>query len=178
MTSATPLADDDITRASTTAAEEFTDAYYNALDSARKTISSFYIPPTNISPGRSLPLITYNGQQLSDPAALQAVFEDQMPFTFFEVQSLNVHVTNPMLTELNPTARGRLRTKELEQNMSLLVQVSGYVRLQERKEGPMRGFSDSFVLVPNKEQAGGKGKAKSGEGRNWLIQTQNFRFVV
>ncbi|GAM83455.1 hypothetical protein ANO11243_014430 [Dothideomycetidae sp. 11243] len=185
----TTLTEDEITRASTTGrwqsletcdtAEDFADAYYNALNSARKTIASFYIPPSSIAPGRSLPLITYNGQQLSDPAALQTAFDDQMPFTFFEVQSLNVHVTNPAIADIGPApAKGKSRTKELEQNMSLLVQVSGYVRLVERKEGPMRGFSDSIVLVPNKEQVGGKGKAKSGEGRSWLIQTQNFRFVV
>lgn len=59
--------------------------------------------------------------------------------------------------------------RELERNMSLTVQVSGYVRLFERKEGPMRGFSETFVLVPGKGGAG---------GREWVIQTQNFRFVT
>lgn len=51
-------------------------------------------------------------------------------------------------------------------------QVSGYVRLFERKDGPMRGFADHLVLVANKDLG------KSGEGRQWVIQTQNFRFVV
>ena len=156
------------------AAEDFTEAYYNALNSARTTIASFYIPPSAVSGGRPLPLITFNGEQLADPTALQTTFDTQMPYTFFDVQSLNVHVMNPTLTEIGSTAN----KAQARSNMSLLVQVSGYVRLVERKEGPMRGFSDSMVLVPNKEEAGGKGKAKSGEGRNWLIQTQNFRFVV
>lgn len=51
-------------------------------------------------------------------------------------------------------------------------QVSGYVRLIERKDGPMRGFADHLTLIPNKDTS------KAGEGRQWVIQTQNFRFVV
>jgi NTF2-related export protein 1/2 len=42
----------------------------------------------------------------------------------------------------------------------------------------MRGFADSMVLVPNKEEVGGKGTGKTEHGRKWVIQTQNFRFVV
>lgn len=98
-----------------------------------------------------------------------------MPFTYFEVQSFNATVLNPSLTPLDVS---KARPKEVENNMSVLVQVSGYVRLIERKEGPMRGFSDVLVLVPNKEEIGGKGKDKTGEGRSWIIQSQNFRFVV
>ncbi|PSK55196.1 hypothetical protein B9Z65_2585 [Elsinoe australis] len=177
MTTNATLTEDDLTRVSTTAAEEFTDVYYNALNSARNTIASFYVPHSTISPGRDLPLITYNGQQLSDSPAFQATFE-QMPFTFFEVQSMNVHVTNPHVANIEAQSNGKPRTRDLEQNISLLVQVSGYVRLIERKEGPIMGFADTLVLVPNKEEVGAKGKAKSGEGRSWLIQTQNFRFVV
>ena len=96
-----------------------------------------------------------------------------MPWTHFEPQSVNVHVLN---RSLNPTqSEGRVSKRDLERSMSLTVQVSGYVRLVERKEGPMRGFSDSFVLVPNKEEVtGGRGN----QGRRFLIQSQNFRFVV
>lgn len=97
-----------------------------------------------------------------------------MPYTFFEVQSLNATVLNPSLVALPD----KPKAKEIESNMSLLVQVSGYVRLFERKDGPQRGFSDHIILVPNKEEVGAKGKDKTGEGRSWLIQSQNFRFVV
>ena len=160
------------------AAESFVDAFYNALNSARQSIASFYVPQTALPTGRTLPVITYNGTQLSDPQAFQSTFENQMPYAFYEAQSVNVHVANPAIAPLDASATGRGRVKQMEQNMSLLVQVSGYVRLHERKDGPMRGFSDTLMLVPNKEETGGKGKAKSGEGRNWLIQSQNFRFVV
>ena len=85
---------------------------------------------------------------------------------------MNAHVLNP---NLNP-GDGKSK-KDAEHNMSVTVQVSGYVRLIERKEGPMRGFSDSFVLVPNTE-VGGRATGKQDTGQKWLIQSQNFRFVV
>lgn len=101
-----------------------------------------------------------------------------MPFAYFEVQSLNAHVMNPSMAPLETEGPNKAKPKDLENNMSFLVQVSGYVRLFERKDGPMRAFSDTLVLVPNKEEAGAKGKSKTGEGKSWLIQSQNFRFVV
>jgi NTF2-related export protein 1/2 len=169
------LTETDYARVSTDAGEHFVDAYYAALNGNRSQIISFYIPTTpGPSPGRGLPHISYNGELIQDASTFQDKFEKQMPWTHFEPQSLNVHVMNPSLT---PMEEGKSK-KDAERNMSLVVQVSGYVRLQERKEGPMRGFSDSFVLVPNKEEVGGRGTGKQDHGRRWLIQSQNFRFVV
>lgn len=122
-----------------------------------------------------LPTITYNGTQLPDPDDFQNIFVNQMPFSFFEVQSFNTTVLNPAIIPIDVS---KAKPKEVENNMSVLVQVSGYVRLIERKEGPMRGFSDTLVLVPNKEEVGAKGKDKTGEGRSFVVQSQNFRFVV
>lgn len=133
---------------------------------------------TVLPTGRALPAIVYNGQTLSNPTEFQDSYQNQMPYTFFEVQSFNAHVMNPSLAPLTPDATGKVKQKELEENMSILVQVSGYVRLVERGSGPMRGFSDTLVLVPNKAEVGAKGKGKAGEGRSWLAQSQNFRFVV
>ena len=167
------LTETDYTRVATETAEAFIDQYYTALNASRKQISSFYLPTTTEASGRSLPHISYNGELLQDAAAFQDTFEKQMPYTFFEPQSVNAHVLNP---NLNPS-EGKSK-KDAERNMSLTVQISGYVRLVERKDGPMRGFSDSFVLVPNTEEAGGRGTGKQDEGQKWLIQSQNFRFVV
>lgn len=165
------LTETDLTRLSTEDGESFVDAYYTTLNASRNQIASFYLPAS--AGPRPLPHVSYNGELLSDGAALQDRFEKDMPYTHFEPQSTNVHVMNPTM---GPAAGGGKR--EAESNVSLVVQVSGYVRLQERKEGPMRGYSDSFVLIPNKEMTGGKGTGKQGAGRKWLIQTQNFRFVV
>ena len=133
------------------------------------------MPQTALPSGKTLPLITYNGTQLTDPTEFESLYANQMPFAFFEVQSFNATVLNPMLTPMDVE---KAKPKDIENNMSVLVQVSGFVRLMERKEGPMRGFSDTLVLVPNKEEVGAKGKDKTGEGKSWVIQTQNFRFVV
>lgn len=114
-----------------------------------------------------MPRITYNGETMPDPATFAARYAE-MPKTRLDDQSINVHVMNASLTPLDAQAR----QKEKENNMSLLVQVSGVLKLHDRSEAP-RGFSDSFVLVPNKEV----GKDK-GRGQSWAVQSQNFRLVT
>ena len=166
------LSETDFTRVSTEAGEHFVDSYYTALNGSRNTITSFYVPAVTPAPGRGLPSISYNGELVQDAAVFQERYEKEMPWTHFEPQSVNVHVMNPSITADAKTK------KDAERNMSLVVQVSGYVRIAERKDGPMRGFSDSFVLVPNKEEVGGRGTGKQDHGRRFLIQSQNFRFVV
>ncbi|KAI6800547.1 hypothetical protein KC363_g1069 [Hortaea werneckii] len=166
------LTETDFTRVSTDAAEHFVDAYYSALDGARNSIASFYVPTSTLANGRGLPNIAYNGEHIPDAAAFQDRWEKQMPYTHFDAQSVNVHVLNPSMAGSSKNKR------DAERNMSLVVQVSGSVRLVERKEGPLRGFSDSLVLVPNREETGGKGTGKQDSGKRWLIQSQTFRFVV
>ncbi|KAK5164150.1 uncharacterized protein LTR77_010241 [Saxophila tyrrhenica] len=168
------LTETDYTRVSTDTGEQFVDAYYTALDGSRNQIKSFYVPTAPIVNGRGVPHISYNGEVLQDASIFQERFEKQMPWTHFEPQSVNVHVMNPSMASLGDKPSKR----DAERNMSLVVQVSGFVRLHERKEGPVRGFSDSMVLVPNKEEVGGRGTGKQDHGRRWLIQSQNFRFVV
>ena len=167
------LTDTDYTRVSTGAAEHFVDEYYTALNGSRHRIKDFYVPTSALASGRSLPHVSYNGELVGDATAFQERYEKQMPWTHFEAQSVDVHVMNPSLSVTEGMSK-----RDLERNMSLVVQVSGYVRLEERGSGPMRGFSDNFVLVPNKEEAGGRGTGKQDHGKRWLIQTQNFRFVV
>lgn len=167
----TTLTETDLTRLSTEDGESFADAYYTSLNASRAQIASFYVPAS--AAARPLPHISFNGELLNDAAVFQQRFEKAMPYTHFEPQSVNVHVMNPSVGQV--AGQGK---REAEANVSLVVQVSGYVRLQERKEGPMRGFSDSFVLVSNKDETGAKATGKQSSGRKWLIQTQNCRFVV
>lgn len=58
--------------------------------------------------------------------------------------------------------------------MTILVTVSGYVKYGEARLAATRGFSEIFVLIPNPDMVGGRGKS----GKEWLIQSQNFRLVV
>ena len=168
------LTETDLTRISTEASETFVEAFYTALNGSRNQIKSFYVNAQTTAPGRSLPHISYNGELLHDAGTFQDRFEKQMPWTHFEPQSIDVHVLNPSLGAVDAKASKR----DLERNLSLTVLVSGYVRLVERKDGPMRGFSDSFVLVPNKEEVTGKASGRQESGKRFLIQSQNFRFVV
>ena len=167
------LTETDYTRVATETAEKFVDQYYTALNGSRNQLKIFYVPTTTLASGRGLPHISYNGELVQDASGFQETFEKQMPYTFYETQSVNAHVLNPVLVPSESKS-----TKDAEHNMSIAVQVSGYVRLIERKDGPMRGFSDSFVLVPNTQEAGGRGTGKQGSGQQWVIQSQNFRFVV
>ncbi|KAK5729783.1 hypothetical protein LTR17_011649 [Elasticomyces elasticus] len=164
------LTDTDYTKLATDIGERFIDSYYSALDGVRASIKSFYVPTIVQENGRGLPNITYNGEVIGDAASFQERWEKQMPRTHFEAQSVNVHVLNPTL---KPTEG--MKKKDVERNMSLIVQVSGSMRIGQPKEGPLRGFSDSFVLVPNSELSGGAGTGKQDHGRQWLIQSQTFR---
>ena len=107
-----------------------------------------------------------------DTEAFQKFMSDEVGYMFYDVQSLNCHVLNPNYAGLGSSTNER----DLEKNISILVQTSGHVRTQERGEGPQRGFSDTITLVPNSGKAGGA--TRDQEGRKFLIQSQTFRFVV
>ena len=160
-----------------TAAENFVDAYYTALQASRGTISSYYVPPTTLPDGKTVPVIVWNGNGVADGAAFQRMFEDSMPYTYYDVQSLDCDVLNTGLAQQAASASDHdsVSKKDAEKNLPVVVMVSGYVRLEEAREGPMRGFSETFVLVPNAEK---EGKGKGSQKRAWLIQNQNFRYVT
>ncbi|EER25334.1 hypothetical protein DIZ76_011884 [Coccidioides immitis] len=168
------VTEDTLTKVSTDAATDFVQSFYSALQSARPTISSFYSQPSAS--------ILFNGNAVADGAAVQDIFMNQMPSTYYEVQSYDCQVLNPSYPTaagLQPDIQGRPRGgAAAARNMSILVLVSGYVRFGEGKESfdtPNRGFSETFVLVPNPQADGGfKGRGK----KHWLIQSQNFRLVV
>lgn len=111
----------------------------------------------------------FNGNPVADGNAVQEIFVSQMPPTHYEVQSFDCQIINKQY----PTATIG-RQIDPRKDISILVVVSGYVRFGESRDLPQRGFSETFVLVPNPSSEGGKGKRR----RDWLIQTQNFRLVV
>ncbi|KAH0130587.1 hypothetical protein KCU67_g16886, partial [Aureobasidium melanogenum] len=97
----TTLGEDTLTRVSASAAETFTDAYYVALTSARGSLADYYVPKTVLPSGKLLPQISYNGTVISDPDDFSNTYTTQMPYTFFEVQSINAHVLNQALAPLD-----------------------------------------------------------------------------
>ena len=152
------------------AAETFLSAFYPALQSSRSTISAFYVPPTPTADGKLFPSITFNGNIIPTSAAFQSLFEKQTPDARYEVQSYDCHPLNVNYPVVTPTGNAAASGR----NMSILLCTTGFVRYGDGREGAMRGFSESFVLVPNEE---GKAKRK-GKRREWLIQSQNFRITV
>ncbi|KAI9790769.1 MAG: hypothetical protein M1833_001765 [Piccolia ochrophora] len=162
---------DALTKQSTDAATEFVDSYYPALQSARSSLSSFYVPASQMPDGKTSPSLVFNGNIIPDAIALQDLFEKEMPLAHFEVQSYDCHVLNPDY-KVDAPAGG----PPSKPSLSLLLSVSGYVRYGESREGAPRGFSESLVLVPNPDAEGGKGRGKGR--RKWLVQSQSFRLVV
>ncbi|KAL2870876.1 putative nuclear transport factor 2 domain protein [Aspergillus lucknowensis] len=152
--------EDQYAKASTEAATDFAQTFYPALQSNRAIIASFYSNPPST--------ILFNGNAVADGNAVQDIFVNQMPPTHYEVQSVDCQIINKQFP--STTTGGPPRTKD----MSILVVVGGYVRFGESRDLPQRGFSETFVLIPNPSNDTGKGRHK----RDWLIQTQNFRLVV
>ena len=121
--------------------------------------------------GKSLPLIVFNGNVIPDASSFQMLFEKQMPNAHYDVQSYDCHALNPSY----PTASGDT-APAAGRNMSVLVSASGYVRYGQARDGAMRGFSESVILVPNTDVQNTRLK---GSGRkDWLIQSQNFRLTI
>lgn len=95
---------------------------------------------------------------------------NQMPPAHYELQSFDCQIVNrayPTTTATGVKPSAQMGVKD----MSVLVIVSGHVRYGESRDQPQRGFSETFVLVPNPS-------ADRGKRRDWLIQSQNFRLVV
>ena len=121
-----------------------------------------------------VPSIIWNGNLIGDASALQDMFQQNMPNTHYDLQSVDCHVLNADYNGLSKQTRSN---KDIEKHISIMVQVSGSVRLGDAgSAGSMKTFSETFVLVPNVERSSGRG-AMAGR-RNFLIQSQNFRYVV
>ncbi|KAL8695020.1 MAG: hypothetical protein Q9224_003460 [Gallowayella concinna] len=159
-------------KVSTNASQYFVDSYYVALNQRPNTIASFYVDQASMPDGKSLPSISLNGTQIRTAAAMQTMFEQQIPQSHYEVQCYDCHVVNPNYimegTQGWPAKTGK--------NMTILVAVSGYVKYGNPKEAKPRAFSESFILVPNPTAAVSKQRVKNI--KEWLIQTQTFRIVV
>lgn len=154
-----------------TAALNFVEHYYRALESHRATIATFYMEPTTSSDGKALPTIVYNGCIYADGHALQKAFLEVMPPSHFDVQSVDSHCLNP--NYVPEGTQGGNPASEI--NMSVLVTVSGSVRLEANRSAPLQGFSESLILVPNIAATRRNTRGKPVKG--YLVQSQTFRLV-
>ena len=154
------------------AAKLHLDTFYTALDSVRKSIASFYYPSTELPDGKHVPSIIYNGNNVSDGNIMQSIFVDQIPPTHHELQSFDCQVVNTEHVTEHQQEVDIPRSK----NISFLIAVSGSVRVGESQSAKQRGFSESFLLVPNEEAFKTKRHAK--QEKEFLISFQSFRYVV
>ena len=139
------------------------------MNTNRKLVEDFYLPAKTSETGTKEPQITWNGHTIDDPVEFRKTVEEDFTFVFYNTQSVDCQVLSSNY-QTDPQAKGHKQGE----NIVILVMTSGYMRLQERGQGPMKEYSESFVLVPN---PGGKG-AKSTHKKRFLIQSQNFRWVV
>jgi len=162
---------DDLVKVSTDAATDFVEAYYTALSDSRSTLENYYAVKGTLPDGvDTFPDILWNGNKFEDAKAFKTTFLEDMPkMVHFDVHTVDCQVLNPNYDHTS--------TVKAEKNISILVMVNGLVRLEDRKTGPLKEFSETFVLIPNIEKFS-TGKGAMAEKRNWLIQTQNFRYVV
>ncbi|KXG53774.1 Nuclear transport factor 2, Eukaryote [Penicillium griseofulvum] len=156
--------EDTLTKVSTEAATEFVKTFYPALGSNRQSLSSYYsLEPTTI---------LFNGNRVTDGAAVQEIFTNQMSPTHYEVQSYDCQIINKAYPTVLPGGGLKPQSEMGVKDMSFLIVVSGFVRYGEGREQPQRGFSETFVLVPNPSAERARGR------KDWLIESQNFRLVV
>ena len=141
------------------------------MESHRATITSFYVKPTTSADGKSLPAIVYNGHIYSNGDALQKAFLEEMPPTHFDIQSVDSHRFNP--TYLAEGAQAS--NPGFDINMSILVTVSGSVRLEAKQSAPLQGFSETLILVPNSPATSQYNRGKPV--KDYLVQSQTFRLV-
>ncbi|KAJ5207006.1 Nuclear transport factor 2 Eukaryote [Penicillium cf. griseofulvum] len=156
--------EDTLTKVSTEAATEFVKTFYPALGSNRESLSSYYsLEPTTI---------LFNGNRVTDGTAVQEIFTNQMSPTHYEVQSYDCQIINKAYPTILPGGGLKLQSEMGVKDMSFLIVVSGFVRYGEGRDQPQRGFSETFVLVPNPSAERTRGR------KDWLIESQNFRLVV
>ena len=130
------------------------------------------MPETVTPDGKLLPSIVFNGTVQSSADALQKMFEDEMPPVQYDVQSYDCQVLNPNYVAVGTKATSGSNGR----NMTVLMVVSGTVKLGSPKESETKGFSDTFVLVPNPDAAAAK--VRKRPIKEWLVQSQTFRLVV
>lgn len=151
-------------------ADHFVKSFYPALQSNRKTLSSYYAD--------SIGTILLNGNQIANGAAVQQIFEKDMPPTHYEISSYDCQMLNPNYNPASATLAGSGAAESKGSgplNISMLLTVSGSVRYGESRDLPNRVFSETFVLVPNEQMQQGR---KDPRQKKYLIQCQNFRLVV
>ena len=100
----------------------------------------------------------------------QATIQQDFPVTFHKLNSVDCQVMNHHHYPVDIASAVKVSKDE---NMSLVVIVDGHVRLHQRGRGPVKQFSETFVLVRNRD-----GRSLISGKRKWLVQSQSCRHVA
>lgn len=156
------------------AAQNHVHKYYRALQTDQSKISSFYAPADESEtklPGLAFMSIIFNGNEFLDPQDFQNTVTETMSPIHHEIDAFDCQTIIPNIDpkgDVIPNASKGMA-------MTMLVMVSGGVRIGLLKDSEMRNFSESFVLVPNPLFSSMKKKGRPT--MEWLIQSQSFRYV-
>ena len=156
------------------AAQNHIQKFYRALQSDQSKIASFYAPADENEtklPGLAFISIVFNGNEFLDPQDFQTIITETMSPIQYEIHAFDCQTiipsVNPKCDIIPNASKGTA--------MTLLILVSGGVRIGPLKESEMKGFSESFVLVPNPLFSNLRKKGK--HTMEWLIQSQTFRYT-
>ncbi len=152
------------------AAENFTDRYYHALNTLAK-LDSFYI---NSSSKYTIPAdISINGKVVPTPAEYLTLLEGQGQGVRYEIESLDAHVINPSTGYGAPeNIHDNPKVERTGGRMSIVVTTMGRVQFGKARDSPQKMFNETFVLVPNWDAM----TRNPPRGlQKWLIMSQNFR---
>ena len=151
------------------AAEHFVNDYYDALNSHRHAIPSYYLS-NNANGGAPATNIIFNGIEVADGKAAQEVFEKVVSRSQIAVDSLDCQILNANYTSPQATTNN---TRSTALSCSILVMVGGIFKTSTDPNEEEDDFTDTLIIVPNPEQPARRG----GRHKDFLIQTQNLRLL-
>jgi NTF2-related export protein 1/2 len=167
MTMAPPPSDDTLITVSGDVAQKLVDHYYRSIKNDQGSLPSFYISHADSS---QIPTIIFNGNLSNDPLAYRDMLSELGPISH-DIQCYDCQVINP---EYTATDGATTRSAAEGRHATVAILVSGTIKIGPTREAEVRGFSESFVLAPNPTYT--KDRRKK-DAREWLIQSQCFRFV-
>ncbi|KAK5661548.1 hypothetical protein OQA88_11454 [Cercophora sp. LCS_1] len=170
---------DAVIRASTEAAKNFVDHYYQCLNEVRPT-SGLYVTNnrTYQEAGHPPADICINGQVYSSPEDVDVVRRSNPTgrTTRYKVESIDAHILNPDYRFAAPPSLLAPNPSKPDQGAStkimLMVTVSGTVTITEHVNTNAYKFNDVFRLVPNWDviaKYGTKG------AKRFLVASQTLR---
>ncbi|KAK8855228.1 nuclear transport factor 2 domain-containing protein [Apiospora arundinis] len=169
-----------IKQCTSTAAQNFVDAFYETLNRGRSPAQYYVSSSTKLTTvGGLKPDISVNGRVCGEGgvAEYEELLKAQGTPVHYEVHSFDAQPLNPnYVIGLTPAEQQQpistTRERDVAERLSFSVQVSGAVKLGKGEDVTEKDFNEAFVLVPHWES---QGRNASRNARRYLVVSQNFR---